>query len=107
MSSEYWQVFQSNNTAAIAPHPCETTGSAEPADPVLCRLIAAEGNGDEDPTTPMLIAGLYLWRVQTGLFPDVIAEDLTAASTYAKRAAERGNRYAPGFQGSAEWLLAI
>lgn len=107
VSMEYWQVFQSNNTAAIAPHSCEASGQAAGTDPILCRLMAADRSGGDDDTTPMLIAGLYLWRVQTGLFPEVIVPDLTAAARYARRAADLGNPYAPGFQASAEWLLAI
>ena len=107
ISEQFWKEFQANNVAAIAPSDCETNPTAGAAETLACSLIAASDSHPEDSNLSILVTGLYLWRVQTGLYPDLLVEDLKVAIKYGKSSTANGNRYAPGFLASAEWLLAI
>ena len=107
---EFWDIFQQSDTRAIAPAPCEassTTADIGPTASIVCRLTAISDANPDDNEIAELASGLYLWRAQTGLFPDVLESDLEQAAFFGRRAAQQGNQFAPGFLASALWSLAL
>ena len=107
VSERFWQEFQADNIAAITPSDCEDNPTGAEGETLPCVLMAASNADPADSHLSLLVTGLYLWRVQTNLYPELLEQDLKTAIKYGESSTENHNRFGPGFLASAQWLLAM